>query len=243
MSQNSLILKLIALPIAIFLSCMGIMTILGGHITPGGGFQGGAMITAGVIMCILVYGLDKSPINLSHDFVNVVETFGILVYIGLGLLGLFLAGAFMYNVGTDIFGLVPESVRTIFHYPDMTNAGIVPYLNIVVGLKVFVGLSAIVIAFMGFKKFEEEMWGEHMLNLGAIIFGFLLGVLVGSQIKSKSMDTQFTLSSFIIIFIVGVISVWQLGPFPFYTDMPIASGFFFGLLGIFVGKLLFARGD
>ena len=38
MSQNSVILKLIALPIAIFVSCMGIMTILGGHITPGGWF-------------------------------------------------------------------------------------------------------------------------------------------------------------------------------------------------------------
>ena len=144
MSQNSVILKLIALPIAIFVSCMGIMTILGGHITPGGGFQGGAMITAGVILCILVYGLDKSPINFSHNFVDIVESFGILVYIGLGLVGLFFAGAFLYNVGT------------IFHYPDVTNAGIVPYLNIVVGLKVFVGLSAIVIAFMGFKKFEEE---------------------------------------------------------------------------------------
>ena len=147
MSQNSVILKLIALPIAIFVSCMGIMTILGGHITPGGGFQGGAMITAGVILCILVYGLDKSPINFSHNFVDIVESFGILVYIGLGLVGLFFAGAFLYNVGF---------VRTIFHYPDVTNAGIVPYLNIVVGLKVFVGLSAIVIAFMGFKKFEEE---------------------------------------------------------------------------------------
>ena len=68
MSQNSVILKLIALPIAIFVSCMGIMTILGGHITPGGGFQGGAMITAGVIMCLLVYGLDKSPINFLSIF-------------------------------------------------------------------------------------------------------------------------------------------------------------------------------
>ena len=51
-----------------------------------------------------------------------------------------------------------------------------------------------------------------MLNLGAIIFGFLFGVLIGSQIKTKAMDTQFTLASFIIIFIVGVISAWQLGP-------------------------------
>ena len=82
-----------------------------------------------------------------------------------------------------------------------------------------------------------------MLNLGAIIFGFLFGVLIGSQIKTKSMDTQFTLASFVIIFIVGLVSAWQLGPFPFYTDMPIASGFFFALISIFVGKLLFGRGD
>lgn len=95
MSQNSVILKLIALPIAIFVSCMGIMTILGGHITPGGGFQGGAMITAGVILCILVYGLDKSPINFSHNFVDIVESFGILVYIGLGLVGFILCRCFL----------------------------------------------------------------------------------------------------------------------------------------------------
>lgn len=82
-----------------------------------------------------------------------------------------------------------------------------------------------------------------MLNLGAIIFGFLFGVLIGSQIKTKVMDTQFTLASFVIIFIVGLVSAWQLGPFPFYEDMPIASGFFFALIGIFAGKLLFGRGD
>ena len=46
-----------------------------------------------------------------------------------------------------------------------------------------------------------------MLNLGAIIFGFLFGVLIGSQIKTKAMDTQFTLASFVIIFIVGLVSI------------------------------------
>ena len=49
----SQILKLVSLPISIILICLGIMTILGGHITPGGGFQGGAMIAAGVILSIV----------------------------------------------------------------------------------------------------------------------------------------------------------------------------------------------
>ena len=62
MSQGSVILKLIALPISIILICLGIMTVLGGHITPGGGFQGGAMIASGVALSILVYGLGNSPL-------------------------------------------------------------------------------------------------------------------------------------------------------------------------------------
>ena len=54
MSQGSMILKLISLPVSIILICLGIMTILGGHITPGGGFQGGAMIASGIILSYIV---------------------------------------------------------------------------------------------------------------------------------------------------------------------------------------------
>lgn len=156
MSQGSTILKLIALPIAIILICLGVMTILGGHITPGGGFQGGAMIAAGVILCILVYGLEESPLKFSHEYITILENVGALGYVILGLVGLFVAGSFLYNVGADFYNLVPVFIQNIFHYPDPTNAGIVPYLNIFVGLKVLVGLSAIVIAFVGFKKLGEE---------------------------------------------------------------------------------------
>ena len=152
----SQILKLISLPISIILICLGIMTILGGHITPGGGFQGGAMIASGVILSILVYGLGNSPIEFSHLYIEVFESIGALGFIVLGLVGLFAGGFFLYNVGTDIFNIIPASIQNILHYPDTTNAGIIPYLNIFVGLKVFAGLSSIVIAFEGFKKFVEE---------------------------------------------------------------------------------------
>ena len=155
MSQGSMILKLVSLPISMILICLGIMTILGGHITPGGGFQGGAMIASGVILSILVYGLGNSPLEFSHTYIEVLESVGALGFIIFGLVGLFVGGFFLYNVGTDILNIVPSAIQTAFHYPDVTNAGIIPYLNIV-GLKVFVGLSAIVIAFAGFKKITEE---------------------------------------------------------------------------------------
>ena len=156
MSQGSMILKLISLPISIILICMGIMTILGGHITPGGGFQGGAMIASGIILSVLVYGVGNSPLELSHLYIEIFESVGALGFIVFGLIGLFIGGFYLYNVGTDLLNVVPTAIQTAFHYPDVTNAGIIPYLNIFVGLKVFVGLSSIVIAFAGFKKLVEE---------------------------------------------------------------------------------------
>ncbi|WP_407393312.1 MnhB domain-containing protein [Methanobrevibacter sp.] len=156
MSQNSIILKIISLPISIVLICLGIMTILGGHITPGGGFQGGAMIASGVILSVLVYGIGHSPLEFSHAYIEILESVGALGFIVLGLIGLFVGGFFLYNGGTDLLNVVPANIQNVLHYPDVTNAGIIPYLNIFVGLKVFVGLSAIVIAFAGFKKVMEE---------------------------------------------------------------------------------------
>ena len=156
MSQGSIILKLISLPVSIILICLGVMTILGGHITPGGGFQGGAMIASGIILSVLVYGIGNSPLELSHLYIEVLESVGALGFVILGLIGLFVGGFYLYNVGTDLLNVVPQAIQTVFHYPDVTNAGIIPYLNIFVGLKVFAGLSAIAIAFAGFKKYVEE---------------------------------------------------------------------------------------
>ncbi|MGZ7047073.1 MAG: MnhB domain-containing protein [Methanobacterium sp.] len=144
----STILKLFTFPISIIIICYGINTILGGHITPGGGFQGGAMIAGGLIFCIIVYGLKESPFKLSHDFLAGIESVGALGYVFLGLAGLLFSGFYMYNLGVDLYGIVPSAIKTIFDYPDPINAGIIPYLNFVVGLKVLVGLSAVVIAFL-----------------------------------------------------------------------------------------------
>ena len=161
--DSSPILKIMTLPIAIIMIAMGIMTILGGHITPGGGFQGGAMIAGAIIFCVIVYGVDGTPIKLSHRFISTLHRFistlesvGALAYVLLGLAGLALTGSFLYNVGGNLYGVVPQAIAAIFSYPDVTHAGIVPYLNIAVGLKVFVGLSAVVIAFSQFKKLAEE---------------------------------------------------------------------------------------
>jgi energy-converting hydrogenase B subunit I len=152
----STILKIFVLPASLIIMCWGVFTILGGHITPGGGFQGGAMIAAGFIFCLVVYGLKESPFHLSHDFLSGMESIGALAYVFLGIAGLAFSGFYLYNLGVDLYGIVPVFIKNLFDYPDPTHAGIIPYLNFVVGLKVMVGLAAVVIAFMGFNEYKDD---------------------------------------------------------------------------------------
>ena len=152
----STILKIFIFPAALIIICLGVNTILGGHITPGGGFQGGAIIAGAFIFGAVIYGLRDSPIKFSHDFMAQIESAGALAYVFLGLAGLIFSGFYLYNLGVDLYNIVPTFIKNIFDYPDPTHAGIIPYLNFVVGLKVLVGLSAVVIAFLGFKGINEE---------------------------------------------------------------------------------------
>jgi energy-converting hydrogenase B subunit I len=154
----STILKLFVFPISIIIILVGLNTILGGHITPGGGFQGGAMIAGGLIFCIIVYGLKESPFKLSHNFMASLESAGALGYVILGLAGLAFSGFYLYNLGVDLYHIVPPFIQNLFDYPDPVHAGIIPYLNFMVGIKVLVGLSVVVIAFLESDKIlgEEE---------------------------------------------------------------------------------------
>ena len=79
-----------------------------------------------------------------------------------------------------------------------------------------------------------------MLSVGPIIFGFILGLIIGLQIKLNVSDAKFTLGSFVVILIAGFIASWQLGNYPFHTDFHISTAFLSALIGIFVG-MLFSR--
>lgn len=81
-----------------------------------------------------------------------------------------------------------------------------------------------------------------MISIGPILFGFILGAVIGSQIKTGNIsDTSFKKASYVIIIIVALIMAWQLGEFPFYDYMLLSSGFASALIGILLSKLIFAR--
>ena len=80
-----------------------------------------------------------------------------------------------------------------------------------------------------------------MLIFAPMIFALILGLVIGSQIKLNATDMDFTKASFIVIILAAIIIVWPLGNYPFYNDLPISTTFLAALIGIIVGRLLFAR--
>lgn len=81
-----------------------------------------------------------------------------------------------------------------------------------------------------------------VLQLGPIIFGFIIGFVLGTRMNTSSENAiKLTTVSFLVIFIVALIIAWQLGPYPYYYDLPIATGFISAATGLIVGKVIFGK--
>ncbi|WP_455383235.1 hydrogen gas-evolving membrane-bound hydrogenase subunit E [Salinispira pacifica] len=92
-----------------------------GHLTPGGGFQGGVVIASGFALLLAA----NSGRRLSHGVLLAVESLSGAFYVGLGLLGLVLAAGFL-----DTTFLPLGRLGQVF------SAGAIPIIYSFVGLKV-----------------------------------------------------------------------------------------------------------
>jgi energy-converting hydrogenase B subunit J len=78
--------------------------------------------------------------------------------------------------------------------------------------------------------------------IGPLVLGFLLGFILGTRIKpSPESKLKFNAEVYAIVLIAAIIVAYFLGPFPYYQDVPLASGFVSAIIGIIIGKLLFGR--
>ena len=145
------IIKVLAMPMSIILMILGIVVILGGHITPGGGFQGGSLIAAAYILAIISFGIKDCPMNFNHKSLETLESFGALTFLIFGILGIVVSGYYLFNFDS-LFGM------NIFPSPaGLENVGIIPYLNTAVGLKVLAGLSTITTLLTGEKVIMKNI--------------------------------------------------------------------------------------
>ena len=106
----------------------GTYVFIHGHLTPGGGFQGGAIIASGFL---LIY-LGCRERRISQKASKLTESLGGLVFVIIGLLGLVSGGYFLLNF------LPKGTANTLF------SAGIIPIIYIAIGFKVGSELAGII---------------------------------------------------------------------------------------------------
>ena len=138
----SVIVKTVTRLTAWLIMLYGINIVLHGHVSPGGGFAGGVIIALSFIHLILAYGKEMVLKKLSEGLVEVFESTGALVFLGIALLGT-TAGFFFKN-------FLPAGEP--FH---LFSAGTIPLSYIAISLKVWAGLLAIFVA-LALLRIDKE---------------------------------------------------------------------------------------
>ncbi len=121
----------------------GLYLIVHGHVTSGGGFQGGAVFASSAALLVVAFGSKHVAAFLKEHHLVVLSSSGALIFIGLAFAGM--GVTFFYNlfVGSPLFGNIPAYGS---NPEDIWTGGTVPLMNFAVAMNVVAGLSAIVIA-------------------------------------------------------------------------------------------------
>jgi multicomponent Na+:H+ antiporter subunit B len=106
----------------------GVYVFVNGHLTPGGGFQGGAIIASGVLLLLLAL----PQAQVSHRLLTATESLSGFSYVVVGALGVVLAGGFLDN-----------RILPLGEFGSLFSAGAIPIIYVFVGLKVGSELSAV----------------------------------------------------------------------------------------------------
>jgi multicomponent Na+:H+ antiporter subunit B len=138
-----------------FIMIFGLYVIAHGHLTPGGGFQGGAVAASGCIMLLVAYGSTWVFEKIKVSRLSVFESLGALGFIGVAFFGLIFGGWFFNNFlvrNGILFNIVPKTGSTA---AEFNTAGVLPLMNFAVGIKVIAGLFVIVLVMAYASSLKE----------------------------------------------------------------------------------------
>ncbi len=129
--------RLLLAPVAIF----GAYVVMHGHLTPGGGFQGGAVIASAIALVVVAFGAQR--LRKQKKTLSVLEdvgatAFAVLAFLGIGV-------TFFYNALAGTGGLFGQTVPIGPNPGALNTGGLLPLMNWAVGLKVLAGLGSMVL--------------------------------------------------------------------------------------------------
>lgn len=157
-SGMSKIVKTMTAVILPLVLVFGLYVIAHGHLTPGGGFQGGAVVASGLIMILVAFGSKWTMDHVKEKQLSILESLGAISFIGLGFIGIFYTGNVFFK---NFLAKANNSQIPIFNEmatgaSNINTAGVIPLMNFAVGLKVIAGLFAIVLVMAYATRKKEE---------------------------------------------------------------------------------------
>lgn len=112
---------------------LGVYIFTHGHLSPGGGFQGGVVIASGLLLIFMA----EAEFRLSHLMLHISESLSGVAYVLMGLFGLLLLGANNF--------LDPRYLQ-LGKYLALFSAGAVPAIYSLIGIKVGSELASVLIS-------------------------------------------------------------------------------------------------
>lgn len=106
----------------------GIYVFINGHLSPGGGFQGGAIIASGIMLLLLA----QPQAAISRRLIGITESLSGFTYVMVGVLGVILAGGFLDN-----------RIMSLGSFGTLFSAGAIPIIYILIGFKVGAELGSV----------------------------------------------------------------------------------------------------
>lgn len=97
--KHDLVLRVVAKIVIPFILLFALYVQFHGDFGPGGGFQAGVIFASAFILYTLIFGIERARAVVSPGVLRVLSALGVLIYVGVGVAGIFAGGNFLdYSV-------------------------------------------------------------------------------------------------------------------------------------------------
>jgi multicomponent Na+:H+ antiporter subunit B len=111
---DDIIVKTIARILTPFIQIFALYVIIHGHHSPGGGFQGGVIFGASLILLFITHGLKETKKRIAEKGLAILSSFGVLIYSGIGFLCIILLGNYLdYGKLSKLLHVAPAEARSL----------------------------------------------------------------------------------------------------------------------------------
>jgi multicomponent Na+:H+ antiporter subunit B len=91
----------------------GLYVVFHGHFSPGGGFQGGTLLAAGLLLIRLAAGFDIAQLQFRKILGTPLGSTGVLIYFGTGFLAMVSGGEFLNYGYLPFAGFTAAGLRSL----------------------------------------------------------------------------------------------------------------------------------